>query len=66
MKKDKISLLIFGLIMISIIIIVGTYAWFTWRSKETALVLTVGDINNVQVTLKPYKIDSEIIPTLSF
>ena len=66
MRKNKISLLIISLIVIASIIIVGTYAWFTWRSKETALVLTVGDINNVQVTLKPYKIDSEIIPTLSY
>ena len=66
MKKDKVSLLIISLIVIASIIIVGTYAWFTWRSKETALVLVVGDIDNVQVTLKPYKIDSEIIPVLTY
>ena len=66
MKKDKVSLLIISLIVIASIIIVGTYAWFTWRSKETALVLVVGDIDNVQVTLKPYKIDSKIIPVLTY
>ena len=66
MKKDKVSLLIISLIVIASIIIVGTYAWFTWRSKETALVLVVGDIDNVQITLKPYKIDSEIIPVLTY
>ena len=66
MKKNKVFLLVLSLIVMTLVIVVGTYAWFIWRSKETALVLVVGDIDNVQITLKPYKIDSEIIPTLSY
>lgn len=58
--------LLISIVICLLVVIVGTYAWLTWRSKETALVLTVGDINNVKITLSPYKIDASILPALTY
>ncbi len=64
MNKKKLYLLILlGLIIISF---VGTLAWLTWKSKETALVLTVGDIDGIRVTLKPYVVEETLVPTLTY
>ena len=67
-KKVKLSnknilLIVIGIVLVSL---AGTIAWFTWRSNDTALVLTVGDISSAQVTLKPYKINAELAPTTSY
>ncbi len=67
-KKVKLSnknilLIVIGIVLVSL---AGTFAWFTWRSNDTALVLTVGDISSAQVTLKPYKINAELAPTTSY
>lgn len=67
-KKVKLSnknilLIVIGIVLISL---AGTFAWFTWRSNDTALVLTVGDISSAQVTLKPYKINAELAPVTSY
>ena len=64
MSKKKIMYGIYG-IFFGVFILIGTYAWLTWKSKETALVLTIGNINNIQITLKPYVIDDELLPVLS-
>ena len=64
MEKKKIYII--SLLLVGIVIITGTFAWLTWKSSETSLVLTVGDINNVQVVLKPYQISREIIPVLTY
>ena len=64
MEKKKIYII--SLLLIGIVIITGTFAWLTWKSNETSLVLTIGDINNVQVVLKPYQISREIIPVLTY
>ena len=62
-KKRYYTLVILGILIISI---VGTLAWLTWKSKETALVLTVGEIDGTRVTLKPYVIEDTLIPTLTY
>ena len=64
MKGTKRYLLI--ILSIIIISIVGTLAWLTWKSKETALVLTVGEIDGTRVTLKPYVIEDILIPELTY
>ena len=65
MSKKKIMYGIYG-VLFGVFILIGTYAWLTWKSKETALVLTIGNINNIQITLKPYVIDNELLPVLSY
>lgn len=61
--KKYILLLIIAIILI---ISLGTYAWLTYRTNDTAMVLTVGDINNVRITLSPYQIDGKISPNLTY
>lgn len=60
-KKNIIMILV-----ISAVFITGTFAWLSWRSNDTSLVLTVGDINNVQVVLKPYQINTTVTPVLTY
>ena len=62
-KKKYYILIILSIIIISLI---GTLAWLTWKSKETALVLTVGDIDGTRVVLKPYVINESLVPTLTY
>ena len=67
-KKVKLSnknilLIVIGIVLVSL---AGTFAWFTWRSNDTALVLTVGDISSAQVTLKRYKLNAELAPVTSY
>ena len=64
MGRKKIYL-VWG-ILVLLVMLVGSYAYFSWRTSESRLVLTVGNINNIQVTLKPYKIDTEILPVLTY
>ena len=64
-KKYSIGNLIILVMAIIVIVGVGTYAWLSYRSKNTAMVLTVGDINNVQITLKPYQLDLSLSPKLT-
>ena len=62
----KISHILFMIFMIGIIIVVGTYAWLSYRSNDTAMVLTIGEINNVQVTLSPYQIKASLLPQVTY
>lgn len=62
----KIGHLLFMIFMIGIIIVVGTYAWLSYRSNDTAMVLTIGEINNVQVTLSPYQIKASLLPQVTY
>ena len=64
--ENKNKYLIITFIFIAVIIITGTFAWLSYRSKKTSLVFTVGDMNNMQVTLKPYQIDATIDPELDY
>ena len=63
LTKKHIIIIIIAVLLITI---AGTFAWLSWRSNDTALVLTVGDINNAQVVLKPYQINSTITPVLTY
>ena len=60
-SKNKYLIMLF--IFIAVIIITGTFAWLTYRSKKTALVFTVGSMDGMSVTLKPYQITASLTPT---
>ncbi len=61
--QKRILVMIF---MLLLVIIGGTYAWFTYRSNETKMVLTVGDINKLKISLTPYKINTSFAPSLTY
>ena len=63
LTKKHIIIIIIAILLITI---AGTFAWLSWRSNDTALVLTVGDINSAQVILKPYQINATITPVLTY
>lgn len=58
--------LIVMLIMLAVVVVGGTFAWFTFSSKQSALVLTVGDINDTQIKLSPYQIKGEMTPVNTY
>ena len=62
-KNKKIILTIF---LMLIIIISGTVAWLTWKSKESSLVLTVGEVNGPSLSLYPYQLNGTLSPVLSY
>ena len=64
-KTSKKGILII-IVFILLTLIVGTIALLTWKSKETALVLKVGNDDDTQVVLKPYQLDKSIIPVLNY
>ena len=61
-KRYILSLIVAVLVVISL----GTYAWLTYRTNDTAMVLTIGDINNVRITMNPYQIDASLSPNLTY
>ena len=65
-KVMNIKNIIITIVLILLVITIGTYAWLTYRSNDTAMVLTIGDLNNVQITLKPYQLDLELDPVLTY
>ena len=70
-KKKKNNLLntknlLFLIITLLVIISLGTYAWLSYRTNDTAMVLTVGNINNVRVTLSPYQINAKANPVAAY
>ena len=60
----KSLIITFGIILT--VITVGTFAWLSYRTKSMAMVLTIGDINNIQITLKPYQLNLELSPVLTY
>ena len=64
--KDRVKFLIISIAVMIIVIITGTFAWLTYRSNKTAMVLTIGDLNQAMVTLKPYQINANIVPNTTF
>jgi len=66
--KEKVSISRTSLIVIMLMIVVigGTFAWFTYRSRESALVLTIGDINDSRMTIKPYQIRESLTPVNTY
>ena len=61
MEKTNKSLFII-IISLALVVITGTFAWLSWRSQNTAMVLTIGDIRGLTVTLKPYQINATLSP----
>ena len=52
--------------MLMIVVVGGTFAWFTFASKESALVLSIGDINDSKVIIKPYQIREIMTPVNTY
>jgi len=65
MDKNNKSIFII-IISIALVIISGTFAWLSWRSQNTAMVLTIGDIRGLTVSLKPYQINATLSPVASY
>ena len=55
----SISRLILTFMMLLIVVVGGTFAWFTFSSRQSALVLTIGNINNTHITLTPYQVKED-------
>ncbi len=64
--KDKVKFLIIGIAVMVVVMLAGTFAWLSYRSNKTAMVLTIGDINDAVVTLQPYQINANIVPRTTF
>ncbi len=54
------------ILSIALVIISGTFAWLSWRSQNTAMVLTIGDIRGLTVSLKPYQINATLSPVSAY
>ncbi|MBR7041953.1 MAG: hypothetical protein IKI04_00470 [Bacilli bacterium] len=65
-KVTNLKSIIITIALVVLIITAGTFAWLNYRSKSTAMVLTIGDINDIQITLKPYQLDLELSPVLTY
>ena len=63
-KENKISKksIIFIILSIISVLVVGTFAWLSYRTQDTAMVLTVGDIKGLTVTLTPYQVNAVLSP----
>ena len=65
-NNKKNNRLIIIIIMLLIVCIGGTFAWFTYRTRETALVLSIGDINDSKLIIKPYQIRETLTPVNTY
>ena len=65
-KKITIGRLIIIVLIILLVVIGGTYAWFTYKSRETALVLSIGNNNNSRVIIRPYEIRDTMTPVNTY
>ena len=67
-KKEKISIksILIMIFAIIAVLITGTYAWLSWRSNNTAMVLTIGDIDTMRITVKSYQINAPIDPVQDY
>ena len=67
-NENKISKksLIFMIFTIVAVLMAGTFAWLSYRTQDTAMVLTVGDIKGLTVTLKPYQIKGTLSPVSEY
>ena len=59
MKKKSFLL---STILILLTLIAGTMAWVTFRTKKTAMVLTIGNASDTMVTITPYQVDEVLYP----
>ena len=58
-KRSKRGIVVIVISMIAVIL-AGTFAWLSYRTNDTAMVLTIGEIQSIQVTLTPYQINSSM------
>lgn len=67
-NENKISKksLMFMIFTIVAVLMAGTFAWLSYRTQDTAMVLTVGDIKGLTVTLKPYQIKGTLSPVSGY
>ena len=64
---DKsIKRLLITVFMVGLMVVIGTYAWYSFQSNRSALVLTVGDIDRFRITLSPYQFNGSLTPTSSY
>ncbi len=61
MKIKRMPILL-SIIIVIIVAISGTLAWATFRMNKTAMVLTIGNINNVRIKIHPYQLNETIYP----
>lgn len=64
-SKSNKSLIIM-IISLVIVIAAGSFAWLSFRSPDMAMVLTIGDLDGMSVTLKPYQIESSLSPVSTY
>ena len=65
-KNVNIGKLILTLFMTLVVVAGGTFAWFTYQSRSSALVLSIGDINDSKVIIKPYEIKETLTPVNAY
>ncbi len=65
MEKNNRKVFIM-ILSLALVIISGTFAWLSWRTQKTSLVLTVGDIRGLTVSLKPYQINATLSPVSAY
>ena len=67
-KENKISIVRMSLtlLMLMLVVVGGTYAWLTFSSKQSAMVLTIGTINDTQIQLSPYQVEGSIAPGTTY
>lgn len=59
-KKISKKNIVFIILSMIAVIIAGTFAWLSYRTQDTAMVLTIGEIKSAQITLTPYQINASI------
>ena len=65
-KNMSVGRLIVTLMMLLIVVVGGTFAWLTYSSEQSALVLTIGDINDTQIKLSPYEVNATLAPSTTY
>lgn len=64
MKNIKYSIIrtIMLVLMLSLTIVGGTYAWYSYQTKKSSLTLSIGDIENTKITAESYQIKETLTP----
>lgn len=65
-EPTNLRSIIIMIVIIVVVIVTGTFTWITYRSPDTAMVLTVGEMEGMTVTLKPYQITASLTPTNNY
>lgn len=66
MNINKKKYIIIGVIFLVIIIIAGTFAWITYQTRKSSLVLVLGEFDETQITLSPYQLDLKASPQTDY